>query len=292
MPKVFFKNKTLPIVLIMPQILITIIFFIWPAVEALWQSVFIDDPMGLHHHFVLQRNFYELLTSWDYLHSLFITLLFSFCVTFFTIAAGLFFAALTNRVARGRKVYMLLFMWPYAVAPAVAGILLRFIFDPAVGLAPYVLGHFGIHWNFNIHPGQALFLVVIVAVWQQTSYNFLFYFAALQGIPMSYYEAAEMDGANLWQRFWHVVFPLLSPTTFFLIVMNMLYAFFDTFGIIQVVTQGGPANATETLVYKVYQDGFVGLDFGSSAAQSVILMIIIAILMVIQFRVVEKRVHY
>lgn len=292
MSTTYFKNKTLPILLVLPQLIITLIFFIWPALQALWQSVFISDPFGLHHHFVFLHNFLELFSSSTYLYSFWITFVFSACVTVLTLAFGLLFAYLVNQVVRGQKVYMLLLMWPYAVAPAVAGMLLRFIFDPAIGIAPYVLQHFGIHWDFNVSAGQALTLVVLIAVWQQTSYNFLFYLASLQGIPNSLLEASVIDGANAWQRFWHIVFPLLSPTTFFLLIMNMLYAFFDTFGIIQIVTQGGPANATQTLVYKVYNDGFVGLDFGSSAAQSVILMVVIIALTFIQFRFVEKKVHY
>lgn len=292
MSSIYFKNKTLPIVLILPQLIITLLFFIWPALRALWQSAFISDPFGLHHHFVMFRNFTELFSSSSYLYSFWITFVFSALVTFFTIVFGLLFASMVNCITRGKRIYMLLLMWPYAVAPAVAGMLLRFIFDPAIGIAPFVLRHFGIHWDFNVNPYQALMLVVLIAVWQQTSYNFLFYMAALQGIPKSLLEASAIDGANSWQRFWHIVFPLLSPTTFFLLVMNMLYSFFDTFGIIQIVTQGGPANATQTLVYKVYKDGFVGLDFGSSAAQSVILMAVIIVLTIIQFRYVEKKVHY
>ncbi|PIQ44069.1 MAG: sn-glycerol-3-phosphate ABC transporter permease UgpA [Gammaproteobacteria bacterium CG11_big_fil_rev_8_21_14_0_20_46_22] len=290
--QVIFKNKLLPVLLILPQILITLVFFIWPAFEALWQSFFIEDPMGFHQHFVGLKNFAALFASHAYLYSIVMTLVFSVCVTVLTMAGGLLFSVLVNRVTRGQKLYMLLLMWPYAVAPAVAGILLRFMFDPAIGIAPYLLRHVGIHWDYHVSAYQALLLIILVAVWQQTSYSFLFYLAALQGVPDSLHEAAAMDGANAWQRFWHVTFPLLSPTTFFLVVMNMLYAFFDTFGIIQIVTQGGPANATQTLVYKVYNDGFVGLDFGSSAAQSVILMLVIVGLMVIQFRVIEKRVHY
>jgi len=287
-----FKRSWVPYALVIPQLVVTLIFFIWPAAQAVISSFMVEDPFGLHHHFVWFYNFISLFHSHDYLNSLIVTLLFSFFVTFAALGGGLFFAVLANRVVRGGRIYKTLLILPYAVAPAVAGILLRFIFDPAIGIIPYWLSKVGYHWDFNSNTKQALFLVVIAAVWQQMSYNFLFYLAALQSVPKSMIEAAAIDGAGPIRRFWQIVFPFLSPTTFFLIVINMLYAFFDTFGIIQIVTEGGPANATQTLVYKVYKDGFMGLDFGSSAAQSVILMFIITLLMIVQFKVLERRVHY
>lgn len=292
MQRSFFKTSAVPYLLILPQLAITLLFFIWPALQALVESFVIEDPFGLHVHFAWFYNFIGLLTNSDYWQSFFVTIVFSIAVTFVALAGGLFFAVLANHAVRGKKVYSTLLIWPYAVAPAVAGILFHFMFDPAIGIVPYVLQHWGIHWNYNVNPYQALFLVIIVAAWQQLSYNFIFYLASLQAVPQSLLESAALDGAGPMRRFWSIVFPLLSPTTFFLLTINLLYAFFDTFGIIQVVTQGGPANATQTLVYKVYQDGFVGLDFGGSSAQSVILMVVITVLTVIQFRYIEKKVHY
>lgn len=290
--KSYFKSWAVPILLIAPQLIITLVFFIWPAYQTLRESFIGEDPFGLHSHFVWFYNFISLFTSHDYLNSFVVTLVFSFSVAVAALIGGLFFATLANRAIKGAAVYKTLLIWPYAVAPAVAGILLRFIFDPATGVMTGWLAKLGYHWNYVIHPDQAMFLVIIAAVWQQTSYNFLFYLAGLQSIPKSLLEAAAIDGAGPFRRFRYIVFPLLSPITFFLMTINLIYAFFDTFGVIQVVTQGGPENATETLVYKVYQDGFMGLDFGSSAAQSVILMIIIVTLVFLQFRVFERKVHY
>jgi sn-glycerol 3-phosphate transport system permease protein len=287
-----FKVKTLAYLLVLPQMLVTVVFFFWPALKAFYESFFIEDPFGIHHHFVWFRNFVELFHSSDYLHSLFITFVFSLAVTVLTLFGGLFFAVLADRVTKGRTVYQSLLILPYAVAPAIAGVLVRFLFDPAIGIFPYWLDKIGYHWNYNTHASQALFLVIITAAWQQISYNFIFYLASLKSLPHSVLEAASLDGAGPFRRFFTITFPMLSPITFFLVIINMLYAFFDTFGIIQVMTQGGPANATQTMVYKVYQDGFLGLDFGSSSAQSVILMLVIVVLTVIQFRYIEKKVHY
>ena len=287
-----FKSSWVPYLLILPQLAVTIIFFVWPALQALSESFVVEDPFGLHVHFVWFHNFINLFQSADYLKSFVVTLMFSCFVTLFALVGGLIFATLAHSTLKGNKVYKTLLIWPYAVAPAVAGILFRFLFDPAIGIVPYYLAKFGYHWNFAINGGQALFLVVLIAGWQQLSYNFIFYLASLQSVPQSLLESAAIDGAGPFRRFWHITLPLLSPITFFLIIMNVLYAFFDTFGIIQIVTEGGPANATQTLVYKVYKDGFLGLNFGSSAAQSVILMLVIIGLTFVQFRVFEKRVHY
>ena len=243
-----YKRPWLPFALLAPQLIITFVFFFWPALQAVFQSLFIEDPFGLHKHFFWLRNFAELFTSADYLSSVLVSIFFGVAVSVVAIASGMFFATLANRTIKGNKLYSSLLILPYAVAPAVAGMLLRFIFDPAIGVVPFYLRKIGIHWDYNIHPGQALFLIIAVAVWQQTSYNFLFYLAALQGIPKSLLEAAAIDGAGPLRRFWSIIFPMLSPTTFFLLVMNMIYSFFDTFGIIQIVTQGGPANATQMLV--------------------------------------------
>lgn len=287
-----FNKKSIAALLLMPQLVITCVFFLWPAAQAIFQSLYQGDPFGIYSKFVGLENFVDLFHSGTYFESVFVTVIFSICVTFFTLSLGLLMACLVNSVKRGQATYKALLIWPYAVAPAVAGILWRFIFNPSVGWGSYILQSLGMDWNYLIHPKQAFSVVVIASSWQQFSYNFLFFFAGLQAIPKSLLEAANIDGANPLQRFWHITLPLLSPTIFFLLVINLIYAFFDTFGVIQVMTQGGPARKTATLVYKVYNDGFIGLDFGGSAAQSVMLMFIISFLMFIQFKFVEKKVHY
>ena len=287
-----FKNKRLAFTLLLPQLAITVIFFIWPAVQALYQSLYQGDPFGFNYRFVGGDNFYQLLNSSIYLQSLSLTIIFSVSVTLVTLGLGLMMACVVSGINKGQAIYKSLLIWPYAVAPAVAAILWRFLFTPSVGWGAYVFHHLGYDWNYLIHPKQAFAIVVLASSWQQFSYNFLFYFAALQAVPQSLLEAASIDGASAWQRFWHVTLPMLSPTTFFLMVINLIYAFFDTFGVIQVLTQGGPARSTATLVYKVYNDGFVGLDYGGSAAQSVLLMIILSTLMFIQFKYIDKKVHY
>ena len=287
-----FRNRYLPYFLIAPQIIVTLLFFIWPALAALKQSFFLQDAFGLKHHFVWLKNYYFLFASHYYWHSIEITLIFSIAVSVFTLISALLIATLANRVIKGANLYKTLLIWPYAVAPAIAGILWRFLFNPAVGIIAYVLAKLGYHWNYVLNGNQALLLVILAAIWQQFSYNFLFFLAGLQAIPKSLLEAAAIDGAGPFRRFYHIVFPLLSPTTFFLLVMNLIYAFFNTFGIVQVMTKGGPANATNTLVFKVYNDGFVGMNFGSSATQSVILMLIVISLTVLQFKYIERKVHY
>lgn len=287
-----FQSRKTAYALLLPQLVVTVIFFIWPAIEALRQSLFQGDVFGLHSRFSGIDNFLDLFRSSVYLESFVVTTVFSLLVTFLTLSSGLLMAVLVNRVVRGKRFYKAVFVWPYAVAPAVAGLLWRFFFNPAVGWAAYLFRSMGIDWNFMIYPKQALGVVILASSWQQFSYNFLFFYAGLQAIPRSILEAASIDGANPWQRFWHVIFPLLSPITFFLLIINIIYAFFDTFGVIQVMTQGGPARRTSTLVYKVYNDGFVGLDFSSSAAQSVILMCIVILLTVLQFKYIDKKVHY
>lgn len=287
-----FSHKRFALMLVFPQLLITIIFFIWPALQAVRQSLYQEDPFGIHKVYVGLQHFVRLFTSPSYLETIYNTATFSLSVTLLTLISGLVMALLVNSVRMAKGLYKSLLIWPYAVAPAVAGILWRFIFNPSVGWVSYLFQYFGWDWNYIIYPKQAFWIVVLTSSWQQFSYNFLFYFAALQAIPKSLLEAATIDGANAWQKFYHITLPLLSPTTFFLIVINVIYAFFDTFGIIQVMTQGGPAGQTTTLVYKVYNDGFLGLDFGGSAAQSVVLMIIISILMLVQFKYIDNKVHY
>ena len=290
--QVVFRGKLLPYLLVAPQIAITIIFFIWPAAQAVRQSVFIEGPFGGNAEFVGLENFAALFADPNYLHAARVTIVFSTAVTVASLVISLLLAVMADRVIHGTGVYKTFLVWPYAVAPAIAGVLWGFMFNPGVGIFSYLLNRYGYEWNYVLNGGQALFLVIAAAVWSQISYNFLFFLAGLQSIPKSLIEAAAIDGAGPGRRFWTIILPLLSPTAFFLLVMNVVFAFFQTFGIIHAVTQGGPAKATEILVFKVYNDGFRGLDLGGSAAQSVVLMAIVVVLTVLQFRFIERRVHY
>ena len=291
--RVTFKSQWLPYALLAPQLAITLVFFIWPASQALYQSVLRQDAFGLRTEFVGLENFAALLADPLYLESFHVTIAFSVGVAAVSMSASLLLAVMADRVIKGATAYKTLLIWPYAVAPAVAGVLWFFMFNPTIGINAWILRTlFGYDWNHTLDGGDAMILVVVAAAWKQVSYNFLFFLAGLQAIPRSLIEAAAIDGASPTKRFWTIVFPLLSPTTFFLLVVNVVYAFFDTFGIIHATTSGGPANSTTTLVYKVYADGFVGLDLGGSAAQSVILMAIVVALTVVQFRYIERRVEY
>jgi sn-glycerol 3-phosphate transport system permease protein len=290
--RVTFDNKILPYLLLTPQIVVTIVFFFWPASQALFQSVLREDPFGLRSTFVGIENFKALFTSPIYLNSIGTTIVFSLAVTTIGLTTALLLAAMADRLVRGSMVYKTLIIWPYAVAPAVAGVLWFFLFNPTIGIVALFLKSAGIAWNPILNGAHAMILVIIAAAWRQVSYNFLFFLAGLQAIPKSLIEASAIDGARPFRRFWTIVFPLLSPTLFFLIVVNIVYAFFDTFGVIHAITSGGPNYATNILVYKVYNDGFLNLDLGGSAAQSVILMAIVIGLTVIQFRYIERRVHY
>lgn len=287
-----FNNLWLPYLLLAPQIIITFIFFIWPASQALYQSFLLEDAFGLSSEFIWFENFEVLFSDPLYLDSINTTFIFSASTTFLSLSISLLFAVMADRVIRGEMAYKSILTWPYAVAPAVAGVLWLFMFSPSNGILALTLQNWGYNWNHILQGGQAMILVVIAAAWKQVAYNFIFFLAGLQMIPKSLIEAAAIDGAGPAKRFWTIVFPLLSPTTFFLIVVNVVYAFFETFGIIHAVTQGGPYKSTEILVYKVYNDGFIGLDLGGSAAQSVILMFIVISLTVIQFRYIERRVKY
>ena len=287
-----FNNLWLPYLLLAPQIIITFIFFIWPASQALYQSFLLEDAFGLSSEFIWFENFEVLFSDPLYLDSINTTFIFSAATTFLSLSISLLFAVMADRVIRGEMAYKSILTWPYAVAPAVAGVLWLFMFSPSNGILALALKDWGYDWNHILQGGQAMVLVVIAAAWKQIAYNFIFFLAGLQMIPKSLIEAAAIDGAGPLKRFWTIIFPLLSPTTFFLIVVNVVYAFFDTFGIIHAVTQGGPYKSTEILVYKVYNDGFIGLDLGGSAAQSVILMFIVISLTVIQFRYIERRVKY
>ena len=290
--RVVFQNRWLPYLLVAPQLAITLIFFFLPPRQAIYQSVLMQDPFGLSTEFVGLQNFETLLSDPNYVSSFKITMVFSALVAFLGLAISLLLAVCADRVLRGASAYKTFLIVPYAVAPAVAGVLWMFIFNPTLGVLSYVMRMFGIDWNYLVDADQALTLLVIAAVWKQVSYNFIFFLAGLQAIPKSLLEAAAMDGAGPFRRFWTVVFPLLSPTTFFLLVMNIVYAFFDTFAIVDATTMGGPGQDTNILVYKVFVDGFRNMDFGGSAAQSVILMVMVIILTVIQFRFIERRVNY
>jgi sn-glycerol 3-phosphate transport system permease protein len=290
--RVIFRHRWLPYLLLAPQLAITLVFFIWPASQALWQSMLVQDAFGLSVRFVWFDNFNHLFNSREYLNSIRVTALFSIGVTLLGLTVALLLAAVADHVIKGALAYKTLLIWPYAVAPAIAGVLWLFLFNPSVGIVAWWLRGVGITWNHQLDGNQAMLLVILAAAWKQISYNFLFFLAGMQAIPRSLIEAAAIDCAGPVKRFFTIVFPLLSPTTFFLLVVNIVYAFFDTFGIIHAVTRGGPAQATNIMVYKVFSDGFIGLNLGSSAAQSVILMAIVITLTVIQFRFIERRVQY
>ena len=289
---VTFKGWWLPLLLVTPQMFITVVFFFYPAGQAIWQSLFIPDPFGLKSQFVGLGNFEYLLGDRSYRASFLTTAVFSGLVTIVSMGAALYLALLADRLIKGSGAYRTMLIWPYAVAPAVAGVLWLFMFNTRVGIVSWYLGILGYDWNHVLNEEEAMGLVVVASSWGRISYNFLFFLAGLQSIPKSVIEAAAIDGARFWTRFRTIVFPLLSPTTFFLLVVNIVYAFFETFGVIHTITSGGPQQATTILVYKVFSDGFVGQDLGSSAAQSVILLMIVGTLTIVQFKFIERKVHY
>jgi sn-glycerol 3-phosphate transport system permease protein len=290
--RTIFPNKLLPYLLLAPQLLVTIVFFLWPAGQAFWTSFLREDAFGFKSTFVWFDNYIQLFEDPAYLNSISITAVFAVAVTLLSMSVSLLMAVSVNSLIRSGKAYTTLLVWPYAVAPAVAGLLWWFMFNPTIGILPYLLAWFGINWNHRVDSTDALILIVLAASWKQISYNFLFFLAGLQSIPHSLIEAAAIDGAGPFKRFRTIVFPLLSPTTFFLLVVNVVYAMFDTFAVIHATTEGGPSGSTMIMVYKVYADGQLGLNLGSSAAQSVVLMAIVVILTVIQFRWIERRVQY
>ena len=290
--RALFGHRTLPYLLLTPQLIIVLVFFYWPASQAVWQSFLLQDAFGLSTTFVWFENYIHLFQQPDYYQTMANTFVFSAAVAFLSLSIALLLAVMADKSLRGAGSYRTLLIWPYAVAPAVAGVLWLFMFQPSLGILAQGLRSLGIPWNPLLDGTHAMVLVIMAATWKQISYNFLFFLAGLQAIPKSVIEAAAIDGARPFRRFWTIVFPLLSPTTFFLLVVNIVYAFFDTFGIIDTMTGGGPARATETLVYKVYQDGRLGGDLGGSAAQSVVLMVIVIALTAIQFRYIERRVNY
>ena len=290
--RVRFKSAWLPWLLVAPQLAIVIVFFFWPAGQAIYQSFLREDAFGTSTEFVGLENFERLWNTPSHLASFKTTLIFSVLVAVLGLSISLVLAVMADRVIKGATGYKTLLIWPYAVAPAVAGVLWLFMFAPSIGVVAWGLRQIGFNWNHLLDGTHAMALIVMAAVWKQISYNFLFFLAGLQSVPRSLIEAAAIDGAGPWRRFWSVQFPLLSPTTFFLLVMNVIYAFFDTFGIVDAATHGGPGKDTAILVYKVYFDGFKGLDLGGSAAQSVVLMAIVILLTVVQFRYIERRVQY
>jgi sn-glycerol 3-phosphate transport system permease protein len=290
--RAYFRSRWLPYALVLPQIAVTLIFFFWPAVQAIWYSFQVQDAFGNQTQFVWFENFQAIFHDDAYLASFEVTAVFSLCVAVAGLSISLLLATMADRVLRGSMAYRTFLIWPYAVAPAVAGVLWAFMFAPSIGVVSFVLRKMGVDWNWVLRGDQAMLLVVMAATWKQISYNFLFFLAGLQSIPRSLIEAAAIDGPSPMRRFWTIVFPLLSPTTFFLLVINIVYAFFDTFGVIDATTYGGPAAATNILVYKVYVDGVKASDLGSSSAQSVVLMVIVITLTVLQFRFVEKKVQY
>jgi sn-glycerol 3-phosphate transport system permease protein len=290
--RVAFNERWLPYLLVAPQMVVTVIFFFWPSGQAIWQSLLLEDAFGGNTKFVWFDNFIHLFEDESYFAAARLTLVFSALVASIGLAVSLLLAVMADRVIRGASVYKTFLVWPYAVAPAVAGVLWGFMFNPSVGIVAWMLQRLGIDFNYVSNGNQAFLLVVFAAVWSQISYNFLFFLAGLQSIPRSLIEAAAIDGAGPAKRFWDIIFPLLSPTGFFLLVVNIIYAFFGTFGVIGSLTQGGPAKATEILVWKVYNDGFRGQDLGGSSAQSVVLMIVVILLTFVQFRFIERRVHY
>ena len=290
--RVLFRSAWLPWLLLAPQLTVIGVFFFWPAGQALLQSFQLQDTFGMSTEWVGLDNFKTLFADAGYLESFKVTALFSLLVAALGIGISLTLAVFADRVVRGAGFYKTFLIVPYAVAPAVAGVLWLFMFSPTLGVVAYALRGIGVDWNYLLNSNQAVALIVMAAVWKQISYNFLFFLAGLQSIPKSLIEAAAIDGAGAWRRFRTIQFPLLSPTAFFLLVINMVYAFFDTFSIVDATTQGGPGQDTMILVYKVYNDGFKNGDLGGSAAQSVVLMAIVIGLTVVQFRYVEKKVQY
>ena len=290
--RVVFKNKVLPYLLVTPQIIITLVFFIWPAFMALYQSVLQEDAFGLKRVFVGLDNFKYIFTDSIYLNSIKVTMVFSFSVAAIAMSSALLLAVMADRAIRGATTYKTFVIWPYAVAPVAAAVIWYFLFNPTVGMISFFLKAIGIDWNFTLNGGQAMFLVVIAAAWREISYNFLFFLAGLQTIPKSFIEAAAIDGASPAKRFWTITFPLLSPTVFFLLVMNLIYSFFGCFGLIHVMTEGGPSNSTNIMIYNLYIDAFTNHKTGLASAESILLFLVVVVLTLIQFGTSGKKVHY
>ena len=290
--RVIFRQKALPYLLLAPQLLVTIVFFFWPAGQAVWYSFLRQDAFGIRTEFVGFENFADLFADPLYIQTIWNTAIFTVAVAVLALVVALFLAVLADRSIRAAGVYRTLIIWPYAIAPAIAAVLWIFLFHPSIGLFGRMLNGMGIAWDYRLNGNQAMLVVILASAWKQVSYNFIFFLAGLQSIPRAVLEAAAIDGARPFHRFRTIIFPLLSPTTFFLLVVNLVYACFDTFGVIDALTRGGPAKATETLIYRAYVDGRVNLDLGASSAQSVVLMIVVVALVFVQFRFIERRVHY
>lgn len=290
--KVTFNSKILPYIFLFPQILISLLFFFWPALIAVWQSFQREDAFGLKSEFILFENYKEIFSDNNYINCIGTTFIISISITLICLISALLLAGLVNKIKVGKMLYQTLIICPYAVAPAIAGVLWYFLFSPSVGYLANLLKYFQINWDPSLNSNHALILIILAATWKQISYNFIFYLASLQAIPKSLLEAAAIDGASPLRRFFDIVIPLISPTTFFLFIMNLIYTFFDTFGIIFTTTQGGPGYATTNLVYKIYVDGIINLNLGGSAAQSVILMLFVSIITLIHFKFIEKKVNY
>lgn len=290
--RVVFNNKLLPYLLLAPQVVITIIFFFWPASQAIYQSVLRQDPFGLRTTFVYFENFQTVLSDPLYIEAFQVTIVFSISVTLFVMTLALLFAIMADRHIRGAQTYKTLLLWPYALAPAVAAVLWGFIFHPSIGILGKVMNHSFIQWDYFLNSFHGFALIVIASSWKQIAHNFLFFLAGLQSVPPAVVEAAMIDGAGAWKLFRTILFPLISPTTFYLLTVNLVFSFFDTFGVIHALTHGGPGRSTTTLMYKAYIDGYVSLNLGHSAAQSVILMLIVSVIVWVQFRYVEGKVHY
>jgi len=287
--RTIFGQKLLPLLLVAPQFLLTLIFFLWPAGQAVWSSFTRQDPFGLHTQFAGLDNFVELFDDPLYRDSIGRTVMFMIAVSVLSMSVALLLAVFADRGIRGRLTYRTVLIWPYAIAPAMAAVLWILLLQPRVGILGVWLNRYGVAWDYHLNSGQAMLVVVLACAWKQVSYNFIFFIAGLQSIPRAVLEAARMDGARGWHAFRTITFPLLAPTTLFLLVVNLVYAAFDTFGTIQALTQGGPGKATETLVVKVYRDGIVNLDIGSSSAQSVILMLGVIALTALQFKFLGRR---
>lgn len=290
--RVVFNNRFLPYLLLLPQLAITMVFFFWPASQAIYQSLLRQDPFGLRTQFVFLQNFQSVLSDPLYIEAFQVTAIFSISVTLFVMTLALLFAVMADRQIRGAQAYKTLLLWPYALAPAVAAVLWVFIFHPSIGILGKALNGMGIKWDYQLNGVQALVLIVVASSWKQIAHNFLFFLAGLQSVPPAIIEAALIDGASAWTLFRRILFPLISPTTFYLLTINVVFSFFDTFGVIHALTHGGPGRSTTTLMYKVYMDGYVNLNLGTSAAQSVVLMLIVSVLVWIQFRSTEGKVHY
>ncbi|MBC7109185.1 MAG: ABC transporter permease subunit [Methanomassiliicoccales archaeon] len=288
-----FRNKLLPYLLVLPQVILAIIWFIWPSVEAFYQSFYRSDPLGIRRIFVGFEQYVRLFSDVSFLSTLRVTVIFSAVVTIFSMGIGLFLAIMAERQICGKWFFRTLLIIPYGIAPAIAAVLWRFLLAPGIGMvARFVTHNLKLYWDYRLNETQAMLFVIIVAIWARISYNFIFYSAALQGIPKSVVEAAYIDGGSRWKTFWFIIFPLLSPTSFFLLVVNSVYSLFETFGIIDTLTHGGPSGATEILVYRIYRDGMVNLNVNKAAAQAVLLLIFSVILSVLQFKVIERKVHY